>query len=226
MDDEHAGQRPGTLREYTQLFVAVLALFVVGTAFEESPEAVLLQTVVAGAALMLALRVGPAHRRTQVIALVLVILAILTAVAALFAENETAVPGITLLINGILVACGPIAVFGAVRTHNFVSLRTVLGAVTVYIMLGLFFATLYRSFNRFDSDSFVAANGVLDPAALQYLSLITLTTVGFGDIVAKSDIARTAVSLEALIGQIYLVTIVALVVANIGHERQRRNPKS
>jgi Ion channel len=215
----------GTIREYQQLFASVVVLFVVGAALDESPGAALLQTVVAGLALMLSLRVGPAKQRTQRIVGALVVLAIAAAALALLRTDESTPAGLTLLVNGLLVAGGPIAVFGAVRRHTVVSMRTVLGAITIYVMVGLFFATLYRSLYRFDIESFTAANGVIDPATLQYLSIITLTTVGFGDVVAVTGLARTMVALEALIGQIYLVTIVALVVSNLGRIRERRIPK-
>jgi hypothetical protein len=56
---------------------------------------------------------------------------------------------------------------------------------------------------------------------LQYFSIVTLTTVGFGDITAVSGVARTLVALEALIGQIYLVTVVAVVVGHLGVARRR-----
>ena len=48
-----------------------------------------------------------------------------------------------------------------------------------------------------------------------YFSYVTLTTTGFGDLTAESDLGRTFVVVEALFGQIYLVTIVALIVSNL-----------
>jgi hypothetical protein len=153
----------GTIRQYQQLFASVVVLFVVGAALDESAPAALLQTVVAGVALMLSLRVGPAPKRRQRVVGLLVVVAIIAATLALLPNDEGQIPGITLLINGLLVAGGPVAIFAAVRRHPVVSMRTVLGAITIYVMVGLFFATLYRSFLRFDADAFSAANGVLDP---------------------------------------------------------------
>jgi voltage-gated potassium channel Kch len=53
-----------------------------------------------------------------------------------------------------------------------------------------------------------------------YFSFVTLTTVGYGDVVAAQDLTRMVAVSEALIGQLYLVSIVALVVGNIGHRRR------
>jgi Ion channel len=48
---------------------------------------------------------------------------------------------------------------------------------------------------------------------------VTLTTVGYGDVTARSNLGHTIAVTEALIGQIYLVTVVALLVANLGLRR-------
>jgi hypothetical protein len=54
-----------------------------------------------------------------------------------------------------------------------------------------------------------------------YFSFVTLTTVGYGDLTASNEVGRAVAILEALAGQLYLVTIVALFVSNLGRERQR-----
>jgi voltage-gated potassium channel Kch len=54
-----------------------------------------------------------------------------------------------------------------------------------------------------------------------YFSFVTLTTTGYGDLTARSDLARMLAVTEALIGQLYLVSVVALVIGNIGRERPR-----
>jgi voltage-gated potassium channel Kch len=54
-----------------------------------------------------------------------------------------------------------------------------------------------------------------------YFSYVTLTTVGYGDLTAAGDLGRMLAVTEALLGQLYLVTVVALVIGNIGRERTR-----
>ena len=52
-----------------------------------------------------------------------------------------------------------------------------------------------------------------------YFSFVTLTTVGYGDLTPIADLGRMIAVSEALIGQLFLVTVVALVVGNIGRTR-------
>ena len=54
-----------------------------------------------------------------------------------------------------------------------------------------------------------------------YFSFATLTTVGYGDVLTRSDLGHTLAVTEALVGQIYLVTVVALLVSDLGSRRTR-----
>ena len=212
-DDEAA-----SLGEHVRLLLTVLLLFTLQATLAETTIAVLLQVFVAGSALILALRLAEAHARVQQYVAVLVLLALVGSALQVLLGRSDPAQGALLLINGLLVAAGPVVLFGAVRRHPQVTGKTLVAAITIYIFIGLFFAFVYRAFVQFDADSFTSATE-LTPAAMQYFSFITMTTVGFGDITPVDDLSRTVVVLEALLGQVYLVTVVALVVANIGAER-------
>ena len=67
--------------------------------------------------------------------------------------------------------------------------------------------------------------GRIRPVTYLYFSFVTLTTVGYGDYSAGSDVGRMMAVVEALVGQLYLVTVVAIVIGNIGRPRQRPDPK-
>ena len=54
---------------------------------------------------------------------------------------------------------------------------------------------------------------------LLYFSFVTITTVGYGDFTAATDLGRSLAITEALIGQIYLVTVVAAIVGGLGARR-------
>jgi hypothetical protein len=179
------------------------------------------EVLLAGTALVLAAQLEATGARARRVAAVVSVVSLAIAVLQWVLGAGGNGGGVLLIMNGVLVAAGPFLIFNAMRHHPSVSIRTMLGAVTIYVLIGLFFALIYRSMLQFEPTSFSAANGVLDPASMQYFSFVTLTTVGFGDIVAVGSGARTAVALEALIGQIYLVTVVAMVVGNLGRRRER-----
>jgi hypothetical protein len=109
--------------------------------------------------------------------------------------------------------------------HLVVSMRTITGALSVYLLLGLFCTYMYVLVGDLRNDGFFAQPGPHSPVTYLYFSFVTLTTVGYGDYSAGSDVGRMMAVIEALVGQLYLVTVVAIVIGNIGRPRQRRDPK-
>ena len=128
------------------------------------------------------------------------------------------------LMNMALVALGPPAVAGGVvrdlRATREVRLTAVLGVLSLYLLLGMFFAFAYVAIDNLGGHPFFEDGEEATASACLYFSFITLTTVGFGDLVARSDLGHTLAALEALIGQIYLVTVVSLIVSNLGFSRR------
>lgn len=214
-----AGHEEVPLRRYVRIFVCVVALFVVQAAFREGAGLRFAQVVLAGTALILAAQLESGHPRILRTAWIVSIAAMVIAVLQFLGRDQPRVDGGLLLLNGLLVAAGPVLIFDSMRRHREVSMRTIVGSITVYILFGLFFAYVYRSILLFDPGSFTTGEGTLSPASMQYFSFVTLTTVGFGDITPVSNGARTLVGLQALLGQIYLVTVVAVVVGNLGRRR-------
>jgi hypothetical protein len=122
-------------------------------------------------------------------------------------------------VNALLVALGPPAVaLGVVRNlrgSREVGLPAVMGVLSLYMLLGMFFAFVYGAIDRL-GDPFFAGGAEATVARCLYFSFTTLTTVGYGDFTARTDLGHTLAVFEALIGQIYLVTVVSLIVSNIG----------
>ncbi|MEN9233849.1 MAG: potassium channel family protein, partial [Gloeomargarita sp. DG02_1_bins_92] len=93
-----------------------------------------------------------------------------------------------------------------------VSVNTLRGCICVYLLIGTLWSILYDIVYTVNPEAFVFH----EPAtwqALYYFSFVTLTTVGFGDIVPAAPLARTMTNVEAIIGQMYIAIIVARVVA-------------
>jgi Ion channel len=88
----------------------------------------------------------------------------------------------------------------------------------IYILAGMFFAFVYGTMDRV-GHAFFTQGVQASVAHCLYFSFTTLTTVGYGDLTAATNLGHTLSVSEALIGQIYLVTIVSVIVANLGRSR-------
>jgi Ion channel len=128
-------------------------------------------------------------------------------------------------MNAVLVALGPPAVaIGVVRNlraSGQVRLEAVLGVLALYMLLGMFFGFVYGAIDQLGDESFFTGGAEATVSQCLYFSFTTLTTVGYGDFVAATDLGHTLAVFEALIGQIYLVTIVSLIVSNLGRPARR-----
>ena len=216
----------GTGRDrYGLLLVTLfLSLGVQGIA----PPGALQQLVVtglAGAGAALAVRAAGLDARLVRLAaaLALIVLGLSVLRATVGGVGE----GAALAMNAGLVALGPPAVAAGIvrdlRATGQVRLAAVLGVLSLYLLLGMLFAFVYGAIDRLGGDPFFAGAQATTASNSLYFSFATLTTVGFGDYVARSDLGHTLAVLEALIGQIYLVTVVSLIVSNLGRPARGRS---
>jgi hypothetical protein len=108
------------------------------------------------------------------------------------------------------------AILNHVLRADQVDLETIYGAVCVYFLLAAFWGMLYPlvetlaagSFNLPDSVS-LTTSGRLDAGPMMYYSFVTITTLGYGDITPATELARLLAVLEAVLGQLFLVILVA-----------------
>jgi voltage-gated potassium channel Kch len=120
------------------------------------------------------------------------------------------------------LALGAIAAIGRqLVTHLRVSGSTILGALCMYLLIGLFFASIYALANVVGPDPFFAQVASAKATDFLYFSYVTLATVGYGDLTAAGDVGRMLAVTEALLGQLFLVTVVALIIGNVGRGRHR-----
>ena len=96
--------------------------------------------------------------------------------------------------------------------HRRVTWETVLGALCAYVLIGLLFAFLYLAVDEFRDAPFFAQPGQHDQGEFLYFSFVALTTLGFGDLSPSEGLPQALTVLEALVGSIFLVTLVARLV--------------
>ena len=112
------------------------------------------------------------------------------------------------------IASRQIVAPGPVTTNNL------LGAATVYLLLGLIWTIGYLTVHRHAPDAFRGLRSGA-PSEFLYLSFVTLATLGYGDITPVHPVARMLAYLEAVIGQLYVAFLVAMLVARHVANRQR-----
>ena len=120
------------------------------------------------------------------------------------------------LFTGILAGATIVVIALGIVDQGVVNTQSVQGALCVYLLLGLFFTFLYGAVAVFGDGDLFAQGTDGDRTLRVYFSFVTLATVGYGDYTAGTDWGRTIAIIEALTGQLYLVTVVALLVSRIG----------
>jgi hypothetical protein len=215
------GQRIRALDSYGLLLLLILLSLIVST-LETHPGqfAQLARIVFLGGTLAFALHTSGAPRSTYLVCAGLVVVA---AALLLLLPQGSRAQLTTASISAFLLV---VAVLGTIlrrfRAGVVVTGSSILAAVCIYLLVGLAFSAVYGFLAAVDSGGlFVGAAGDGNSVERIYFSYVTLATVGYGDFVMASDVGRMIAVTEGLLGQIYLVTIVSLLVANLGARRRR-----
>lgn len=221
---EERGSAARRLQErYGLLLGAIILTFAVqGIATPSATEQVAV-CVLLGVTLLLALWATNTQPRIVRPAAVFVVLVVIASVVqALNGEIDSAA---TRAANALLIALAPPAIVVGVlrdlRAKQTVTVQAVFGVLCVYLLIGMFFGFVYGTLGRVGAGPFFAGGQQASVASCLYFSFTTLTTVGFGDLTARTNLGHTLSVSEALLGQIYLVTVVSLLVANLGRARRR-----
>ena len=119
----------------------------------------------------------------------------------------------------VILLLPPVAIFQKIREEfagEGVDLEVVLGALCAYLYIGSYFAFLYHTIATVSASPFFAQPGADDMLNYVYFSFVTLTTTGYGDLSPAHGPGQMIAVIEAIIGQLYLVSVVAIVVSAFG----------
>ena len=97
--------------------------------------------------------------------------------------------------------------------RGLVDVQTVLGALSLYVLVGVFFGSLYSLVAETGDGAFFTRGDDGSTGEHLYFSLVAITTTGFGDLAPSSSLGRALTAVEVVVGQLYLVTVVAIIVA-------------
>jgi len=141
---------------------------------------------------------------------------ILGAIAFAITVVAAAAGGSRLLATSALIEVGLLAVasakmLGAVLAEHEVNFRTILGAISVYVLLGVLFTYVYIAIDKLQSGLFFGQ--ATQTGDFIFFSITTLTTTGYGNLVPGGQPGKMLSGLEMLVGQIFLVTLIAGLVS-------------
>ncbi len=205
---------------YGVVLALLFATFIVMSSGASGPWARVAIVSLQGATLFAALSASKAKRRTFRLMGVVVLAALTGSIVSALADTSNT-QGASFLLNALLVAIAPVIIGRALWRRAIVDVQTILGAICIYVLVGMLWAFVYQAMTAFGSSQFFAQISKPTSADDLYFSFITLTTVGYGDLTPATSLGRSFAVLEALTGQIYLVTIVSVLVSRLGRARTR-----
>jgi voltage-gated potassium channel len=217
------------LGSYTALALALVAYLLLFSVAEEHGTRIPWIAHILVPAVLLATIAAAARSRGQF--MVVVFLFVLVATFAILAHGER---GGTFHILGEVAQILFVLFTGwVILEHVFRSAAVrpdvVLGSVCAYLLVGLLFNRIYGLVETLDPGSFQGGGGIHRDGG--YFSLVTLSTLGYGDVVPVKAVARSLAALEAVVGQFYIAVIVARLVAvrvtaGLGRRPEDRPPPS
>lgn len=165
-----------------------------------------------------------AHVVIRRIGIVVVVLATITAatIPVVHAGMSGSLEVISAGLFALLLLITPLLVMIRLMLRPKITLDTLAGALTAYLQIGIFFGAFFLFIALINGPSeFFAQTTTPAYSDFQYFSFITMTTVGYGDLTPATRFGQTMATFEAVTGQVFLVTVVALTVSNLGRPTRR-----
>lgn len=191
----------------------VLTLILVGyllTGFETSRLATLANALIWIVLLLTTLLAPDLPERLRRSGLAAMVVVLLTAIPLGFVASDLAT-GWGLLMLAVAQLAAILAILNRITRHQIVTLQTVMGGIAAYALIAFMMAAVLHGTDLLTAGTFL--NGVVSPGDYTYFSFVTLTTVGYGDIAPASDLAKRLVVVEAFVGQVFIITLVARLVS-------------
>jgi voltage-gated potassium channel len=192
----------------------IIVVFVFTSVAPNSPWADSTLVLIESLTLVTALWTSGVAQADSKISISLVALATASALA-LLVFGGTFFQAVVLILAGLLTLATILTVALGIVDQGEANVKAVTGAVCVYILIGLLFVYLYGVIAEVGSGDFFAQGTDGSRSLRLYFSFVTLATLGYGDYTPAHELGRTLAIVEALFGQLYLVTVIALLVSRM-----------
>jgi hypothetical protein len=118
-----------------------------------------------------------------------------------------------LVASSVLYFIAPLVVVRHLVARSVIDRETVLGVIAAYLLIGMFFAFVYRLAGVVDPGPFFGAGGEATPPQALFFSFTTLSTTGFGNLIPATSAGQTLAVAEMIIGQLFLILALGKVVS-------------
>ena len=217
-DDAFTAEEARWADRYGLLFLLILVALVLTAA--NTTWLKIAAVLVQGGVVLFAFLAARVGRRAWRVAIVLVPLVVILGIVGRFGDSRPA-EAVAATMNLVLPAAAIVALGRRIVLEPFVSSRTILGLLCVYLLIGMTFAATYITIAVVSGEPFFVQTDQAQPVDFTYFSLVTLATVGYGDFTAANPMPRMLAAIEGLTGQLYLVTVVAVAVSRVRTRRDR-----
>jgi hypothetical protein len=215
--DEHSARMRPMLERRGDRYGLLLLLLVfsyVISAFTSGGSTSAAASLLFVVTLLLALRTSRVHRRTVQLIMGIVLAGTATTAALALASATDTGLGIASIWTALVLLLTVGVILRRVLSMPTVSLQSIFGAVSAYMIIAFMFASIYAAMDHLESAPFFANGQPANTRTFQYFSFVTLTTTGYGDFTAGTNSGRAIAVMEAMGGQIFLATLVARLVAS------------
>jgi hypothetical protein len=203
---------------YASLLALLLANFFLLELVDDRRWGSIGSTLLSAVALAVAISDPHTGHRIRVRDVSSIAIAVVLSSILLFTTSNRLV-GLSYLIPIALLVTATLPVtLARVLGHKRVTFETILGAVCVFVLVGLLFAFAFLAVDGVRDAPFFRQGGPHGQGDYLYFSFVVLTTLGLGDLSPTSGLPQALVVIEALLGQIFLVTLVARLVTLWGRE--------
>jgi hypothetical protein len=207
-------RRPESFRlpEYFRMLAGILVVYVLVIGFADTNVGSAARVGLLGFLVWTAARLHSDRRLHRLAAGLALVAFASTAVLAQTAPTRVEY-GVVGVWSSTLLAVAVGSVVAMLVEKPIVDTSSVLGVLCIYLLLGLLFAGVHQIAAAFRPHYLNGAGQPPNSSDLLYFSVITMTTVGYGDMTPACLAARAVAVVQAITGQLYLVSVVAIVVS-------------